>query len=405
MENEKKLANKDFASLITIIIVIIAISFSIDFFAGRYFPREPVNDGRLYDALALDILSGNGYTFQDNYILAPGYPLFITAIYAVFGRNFEIVFFIQYLLHACLAVAILLISVYQFRIHRLLAICGALMVVCWPYFIMHANMFYSETLYSLLLIASIALFLKFLNSGAKANLYAAFAGAMLGLASLTRPICMLLAFWLAAAFLLNRKLTSDGMRSKTGFKPWAVLVTVFMLTLLPWIIFSSQKTGQPTPVASSWKNVVYGSISNHEYSYYFTPGYEPGAEMTLKKIVVAKLRNIYRFWKSGIEGSVADSILGGKSWAKYPLVLYRIGFYSLVLLALLSVKNFRNENTFLLLAVVAYFWAVHTALFPSPRFTLPVIPLVILLAISSVDAILRTIKYKGHSGQNAASTA
>ena len=34
--------------------------------------------------------------------------------------------------------------------------------------------------------------------------------------------------------------------------------------------------------------------------------------------------------------------------------------------------------------IVAYFWLLHTLLYPYPRYTLPLIPIVILLAFYSI---------------------
>jgi hypothetical protein len=50
-------------------------------------------------------------------------------------------------------------------------------------------------------------------------------------------------------------------------------------------------------------------------------------------------------------------------------------------LAILSLKwSLKRKEVLLLWSVIFYFWAFHTIFYPYPRYTLPVMPLVILLA-------------------------
>src|ERR1044071_405305 len=76
-----------------LISVLILIAFSFRLFIALRLPNDEPDDGRVYSQIARNILEQHVYSIESQapytptLIRLPGYPLFITAIYAVFGHG------------------------------------------------------------------------------------------------------------------------------------------------------------------------------------------------------------------------------------------------------------------------------------------------------------------------------
>lgn len=164
----------------------------------------------------------------------PGYPVFIAAVYKVFGQDRRAH------LDAQAALGVLVVPlVFWFgkrRWGRGGAWAAALIFALDPVSFIHSGMILSETLFTLLLVAGLAAAAGVLNSR-HAAAWAAAAGVALALATLTRPIAYYLIVpilvWLAVA------------RRRAAIKPMIAMFLPWLLLVGGWQLHNYRITGRP----------------------------------------------------------------------------------------------------------------------------------------------------------------
>jgi len=366
------------------ILIIFITFFLVSFLAITFKPNFPIGDGAIYNKIAKEITDNHTFPIIEGQIHKPGYPFLLASVYFLFGEhNYTALFIIQFLMLLGTSLIILKIGKKHFKFTYFQATLPAILILIWPYFILYATLLLTEVLYTFLLMVSFYFFLETLKKINKKNIFSL--SFFLALTTLVRPIPMLLPFWLIPIIFLVVYFKKNYSIKKFLINSVLISIIFFML-LSPWIIYASKKTGKFTPIASN--GAVAFNIANKnfskEYKIYKTPGYEKGGAWTWEKFIKSKLRNVYRFWKSGAEGYHVDSLVKKFPPAKYLILLYRIGFYIIVALGLSSVYFInKKKEIFLLWLIISYIWAVHIALFPYPRLTLPIIPIMFVLALYS----------------------
>lgn len=147
-------------------------------------------DGKEYDALGLSLAEGSGYArsqVPDTY-RPPGYPLFLAAVYALFGHSVAAVKVLQSILDAATCVMILLIGERLFT-RRVGVIAGAIAAV-YPFLIVYTGFVLSEALFVFLSTVFLYALVRF-REGCSWR-WLAVAGLLLGGMNLTRPAVLLL---------------------------------------------------------------------------------------------------------------------------------------------------------------------------------------------------------------------
>ena len=115
---------------------------------------DPLDETR-YRPMAVNILAGNGFSsdasapYRPSEAAAPAYPLFIAALYAVFGRSVNALTVSQALLDlaTCLLVAFVSFSLAPERLKNSAALWALTIygIFAWPAFVWVARV-YAETL-------------------------------------------------------------------------------------------------------------------------------------------------------------------------------------------------------------------------------------------------------------------
>ena len=373
-------------------ITIILISIIIGIISISIMPAFPFSDEAKYDKIATELINNQTYPIIKGMLISPGYPFLLALIYKIFGHNYNIVYFIQFLILGFTGIFIFKIGKEFFNFSKIQALFLSLIIICWPYLILYSNLLRTEMLFTFFLTLGVWQLLNLTkNNNIKNNIIL---GVILTAGTLTRPILLLLPFWIIFFIFIyqlikNKNLKNDDKQklfTKKQIRNVIIILTLFIVLLTPWIYFSSKKTGKLTPVASNIKNVY--SKANKSFGYerktYKNPDFKIGAKITPKKIIISKLKNVYRFWKSGAEGYQAEMLIKKIPVTKYLISLYRILFYIMLFTAFCSIYFIKKKEIFLLWLIITYFWGVHSVLFPYPRYTLPIIPLVLLLSIYTI---------------------
>ena len=189
-----------------------------------------------WDKAATSILNGEGFGtgysfsnlgFDQEYGLEPAYPVFLSGIYGLFGRNFVIVRIFQCLMGAAVCYLVFLIGAKVFN--RNAGIVGSAIATFFPLHIFISGMLYPTLLFTFLIAVTVFCLVKITESDS--YLYPILAGLFLALATQTIPIVF--AFYPLAAFWLLL------LVKKSNVQRWKHLLVTFsiaFLALLPWTI-------------------------------------------------------------------------------------------------------------------------------------------------------------------------
>ncbi len=189
-------------------------------------------DSAGYDLLAQNLLAGRGFTINSETpycpesVRTPVYPAFVALSYAVFGRDFQMIFILQSLLEMVTAAVVYRLVMGLTRSYR----AGLIAVLCYLLSlsqIHYANLLLTESLLTFLLAMTLFLFWASIQSGKRRYLLST--GVMLGLAVLCKPNAELLPIAFIGGLLLRRRF------SFTQRLQHMTIMTVGLMTiLLPW---------------------------------------------------------------------------------------------------------------------------------------------------------------------------
>ncbi|MDP3990931.1 MAG: glycosyltransferase family 39 protein [Candidatus Nealsonbacteria bacterium] len=371
---------KDLINIVLIIILILIIGGV----GLKFIPSFPViSDSEGYDVVAQNLIQGKGFIYNDKPIKESlsnnfvGYPVFLASIYYLFGHDYQIVKFIQFLLLGGMAIIVYLMTRKFLDLSPLLALLSSLTLILWPYFIFYPTLIVSETLFIFFFLLLIYFLLSFSKKPSLKN--SLLVGGLLGIAALVRPVALFLPFWIVFFLLIFLK----PLREKVNLLKLVIVLIVFFAVLSPWGMATHQLNPISNHLLQSIITKAYVRLDYTEGSQALKPG-----ETSLKTMALARLKNIYLFWNPGAEGANAQTIK-----ETFPIMgvlfhIYKIFFFIVLALAFWSLKWIRRKKEILILwIVIFYFWSLHIVFWPYPRYTLPIIPLIIVLAWFSLQNI------------------
>lgn len=225
------------------LVVRVAFVFTLE---DRYYYFDTVH----YDKAAKAIIAGEGFGegyefsqfFQKEYALPPLYPMFLAAVYFIFGPSFLAVRLVEALLGAWLCVLIYKIAVRLFN--QTTALLAGYFSAIFPHLVFLTGLLYVENIFTLLLALGIWYCLRW-QEERKLSLIA-LASFMFGLACLGRPVVFafypFLALW--TMFVCTGEL-------KQKFIATATVALVTILTLTPWTVRNYLIFGKITPVSAA----------------------------------------------------------------------------------------------------------------------------------------------------------
>ncbi len=236
-------------------ILIFLLSLVLQLFFLSILPvKQPSLDAWGYDQIAWNIATGKGFSMDGHNptSLYPLYPVFLSLIYSLFGRDFFYAQVILSILVACSCGVYYLIgrSIFSEKI----GILAAVIMSVHPAFIGLSRIMYAEPLFIFLLSLFLFAFIRAVSSG-KRN-YFVFAAVMLGLAILTKPYVILYPLIAIAIIIASFK-----------GKERLIFSLIFALTLIltcsPWIARNYFIFGDFRPVSGI--AITAGGIQKVDY--------------------------------------------------------------------------------------------------------------------------------------------
>jgi 4-amino-4-deoxy-L-arabinose transferase-like glycosyltransferase len=224
-------------------ILLVALGFRL-FVALRLANDEP-DDGRVYSQIARNVLEQHVYShdtqppYNPSLIRLPGYPLFLVAIYSVFGHgNNTAVRVVQAIIDtttcALIAWVVFVWAVDEERRHRAALIALGLVAVC-PFTSIYVATILTEVLTNFLAVAMVltATFAFKTTVRKRALMWWIVTGLIAGLAVLFRPDSGLFAAAIGATLMLSALVSR---RLKAGIISATLFSIAFCIVLVPWTI-------------------------------------------------------------------------------------------------------------------------------------------------------------------------
>ena len=390
----------------------------------------PDSDAKGYHQLAHNLLTYGNFTGNgSDYIFTfftldsartPGYPCFLALIYSLFGTHPGWIIGFQILLNLMSIFLVFKIAL-QLAFSRSTALIAAFVFSIDIHTIMFIYELYSETLFVFLLLFSVFLFLKFRETGISGFLI--FAGLLLGLLAMIRPISLYLPIIFLVVIIYHQKISN-----RMQFSKIAIFITVFLVTISIWYIRNYSVYGtygfSTLPSKNLYLlNAVYTESNSKNKNAtdiereFIDNAIEKGISIDnnpfenariLKNLAVRYIsENIYVFTKEHIQGMVnmylstghrkilqrfgVDVSKGGKKYSPsdlnrlltskknelicvFLLILYLIICYVFSLAGVVFlIKNKMIFHCILFTGIILYF-TLLTGIAGCPRLKIPVVP-------------------------------
>lgn len=223
-------------SLLLIILIALIIRIIIFFIIKPYSEQGfhllfDKSDSSEYYQLAIDMVNNGSYGINDDYlstIRTPGYPLFISFFFFLFGNYIWIVILFQILLDV-----LLIIFINDFTIKIWSTSAGLLASFLWaiePFAVIYSNAFLSDSLFTFTIFLSFYYYLIFLENKELSCLI--LQALFLGSAALIRPI----AIYLIPVFLILYIIQPKGLSFQNKIRYLLTFSFVISMLIGGWIL-------------------------------------------------------------------------------------------------------------------------------------------------------------------------
>lgn len=194
-------------------------------------------DAEAYDQIAQNILAGNGFSMRSeapykiNSTITPGYPYFVAAVYAIFGRARIAVILIQIILN--LMALMLLYRFIKDRYGEKAATWTGILFSADFNMALFCAQQTSEILFTTFLVSALILIINSLEEGRFATAFGA--GVIIGAATLVRPI----ALYITVPLLLFIYISHCWWRRVKLWRKilqWSIILGLQVILITPWVI-------------------------------------------------------------------------------------------------------------------------------------------------------------------------
>jgi 4-amino-4-deoxy-L-arabinose transferase-like glycosyltransferase len=361
------------------------------------------SDSKYYHALAVGLLGGEGY--GETAYLPPGFPAVLAGWYALTGA-YSVAGFLMNVLIATAAVAVVYDLGRQTAGERPARV-ATLIVAVMPSLVLSASHLHTTSLLVLLSAGAIDLTVRAARPGGRGYLVAAGLGLLLGAAALVRPVFLLVPALCFVSWLVwGERLTA---LAKT-----ALCCVVMAATVAPWTIRNHFVLDAFVPVSTNGGYVLYNGMNPETYGTWSRREPVPGEqdelsrdrlrraaalrwmrENPLRCVRLMVLKQAFMWGRSGTSlgaGSLADWVPEG---LRRPGVLaleglalvFWAGLFGLCGWAALRGRGWTHPKLVPALLYVYLLFGVHLFFEVQPRYHLPALPALALIAAAGYDKV------------------
>ncbi len=398
-----------------------------------FYNQDRPSDG--YYELAENLAAGNGYRFYPNtartLMREPGYPLLLAGLILTFGRSFAVVKITNVILAFLAAWVAMRISlklkICEFSGSTRSHLIPPLLLLFYPGTLIAESRGGVEVLFALLIAIVLLMTLRAIESRRSRDF--AITGLILGITVLVRSTPVLYPIFLLV-YLLWLERRRDWF---LVFRNIGVMIVVMVAVLSPWIARNYSLTGRFVATASVLGVSAQAGqyINQHLFEgkpwwlldreaalerdrlamglgYRFEDGkegyyqtfYNSGDEIRFSKYLFNRVvsderrhpmlavrcigQNIFNFW------------FAGKTWvATFGNILVQLPYIVLAGIGAVCSLKGREKTVGPILLFIGYVMAVHISILAQARYSIPLIPLMSVLAAIGVVKVLQRLRGGG----------
>lgn len=400
-----------------VLVALFVVALSLRLGAVEWMGEAPQKDALQYHQIAVNIVSGSGYSLdgvEPTTLRPPVYPIFIAAIYALSGVDYKNVLVVQAVLNALLLLPLFWLAL-KISGSSVVGIFAATLVTLHTSFEIVTRL-YAENILIPLMLAFVILIYQVISYAPHRMRYAIAAGLVAGLMGLTKPeYSMLGLISLCLALLLPTV--------RQYWKSWVLIALVSLLCVSGWQARNMLvHDGQQSEIASM--GIVFANCPALMGDYWW-----PVTDMALleekrqrcdafirgKSLPLLKneIQDIWRENPLEMSKLVVNRLL--LLWAsppvgtsmlmkideslRWPLLLTQYLFVSVVLIFLIRLGLTRPEFYPLLLALV-YMSSVYGLLHAIRRYGYPLVPELCLVFAYTVWLLYRQLHGAREGGRD-----
>lgn len=329
----------------------------------------------------------------------PLYPLFLTFTYWLPGESINFVLILQILLNISSYFIIYKIAILIFS-DKFFKKTKYILALYFPLWIL-STMILSETLFIFLLTLYLYLFIEAAKRNKK---YFVYAGFVLGLVFLTRPIALFVLI-ISILYLIFEHHGSE------FFKKSFLILLPFLIAISPWFIRNGISLGDYTPLSSDGNYNFWSStlgvdnrpwIDDRDFSEIVAEGYYHDRAADNK------------FFSKAVENIIQEPLLTLsyalqriiKTWTYFPgtrdyinnkLIYYPFQLFQIIVLFLALMGLFAGEphrSKFILIIPALSFSVVLFFSIGLSRFLIPAMPFILLLTGQGMAYLIEKFKLK-----------
>lgn len=251
--------NKTIVIIVALIVFVEAIA--VLFLLDKSNMENMIGDEIFYHRIASNLVDYQSYSFNDAHTptisRTPGYTFFIAFLYLISGKSFLFVYATQFLVLGLTAIFLYRLSRY-FTGERE-SILSAILCATYPPLVFLASYHYTEVLATFFAVLITLCFVETIHSR-KPILRYAILGFLFGCLTLIRPSLSLVIGLFVIGILLNK--ASHSLKKRIVFV--AVISSVFLLTIAPWVTRNIFVTKQFIPFATGGGESLWISAIQYE---------------------------------------------------------------------------------------------------------------------------------------------
>ena len=236
-------------------------------------------DQYIYIDIARNIISGRGYELSYSVFVAsphtptaiqpPTYPLFVTAIFMLFGDSLLAVRIAQAMLGSLVGIAAFFIG--GLGVNFSVGLVAGLMTASYPLYIMYTRPIMTETIYTLLLALTILILVVLLRVCSSRWLYPVL-GLVMAMLFLTRPEVVV--FFALVVVVLAIPVLRRRQKPRQLILGLALASLSFGLSVTPWVLYTWRTQGEPLLLPNKrWGNWEANWL---RYQNEINPGWRAG---------------------------------------------------------------------------------------------------------------------------------
>lgn len=395
-----------FKKRIFIILFIFTIAFSLRLCFIFEHSTPMMSDELNYDQLASSIVEGKGFADASGNLTAaraPGYPLFLSIMYFLFGKNYFLIRLIQAVIDSLLCILIYYLGTKT--ITEEAGILAGFLASAHIGFIAQSAKFLTEGLSTFLFLLAMVFFYQAKKAYPRKTYYI-LSGVFMGIVSLVRPTLSIIPGMVLCIFIY------DFLKKGFTFKQAGICLTVYIIAflapILPWTVrnykvfraFVPTTTTQGIALYTSYhplKGKIYGFVAKDDTTKKagsLSSEAEQSRFLTQETIKLIK-RNPSSFFKLlGLKMAYLFSPFDWELIRNGAIYNYLYAFYLpfFVIGSFALLRRF-NELSPLYLPVVNMI-LTSVIFFGIPRFRIPIEPYMIILSSAAIINIYERISRK-----------